>query len=246
MAKKVKKRASFLRSKEDGEARTRPARESSVSNKIVREVCSALFDDTLLPGDYLGSESDLVEHYGVSRGPVRDALRTLEAFGVVEIRVGAHGGIFIASSDPEKFSHTLAVQLKLMQVGRNDLLGSLSAVEQYAVDLACSNATKQELEELENQISDLRNITDPEEFTARSFEFHSAVARASHNPALVVHVEVLRQVLQSTFSSRITTDRMKKILAKDRQLLKLLQAKDSDGARKLIRRHWERVISGKL
>ena len=212
----------------------------------MQDVCAALFDDTLHPGDYLGAESDLVEHYGVSRGPVRDALRTLEAIGVVDIRVGAHGGIFVASGDPTRFSNTLAVQLKLMQVGRNDLLESLSAIEEFAVDLASRSATQEELNRLSEIIRSLKDISDPEEFTSLSFEFHSMVATASHNPALVVHVEVLRHVLTNSFSSRITPDKMKKILAKDRQLLKLLKSKDGEGARKLIRRHWERVKAGKL
>lgn len=244
MARKEKK--PYFSARESGPSRQRPARESSVSNKIVEDVCDALFDATLLPGDYLGSESDLVDHYGVSRGPVRDALRTLEAFGVVDIRVGAHGGIYIASSDPSRFSRALAVQLKLMQVSRNDLLGSLSAIEQYAVDLACENATADELENLESLVETMQGVTDHDEFTRLSFEFHSAVASASHNPALVVHVEVLRQVLYSTFSSRISRDRMKKILAKDLQLVSLLREKDGSGARRLIREHWERVQQGNL
>ena len=123
-----------------------------------------------------GAESDLVEHYGVSRGPVRDALRTLEAIGVVDIRVGAHGGIFVASGDPTRFSNTLAVQLKLMQVGRNDLLESLSAIEEFAVDLASRSATQEELNRLSEIIRSLKDISDPEEFTSLSFRvpFHGS------------------------------------------------------------------------
>ena len=165
---------SFFGNREDG-ARTKPARESSASSRIVQDICTALFDDTLHPGDYLGAESDLVEHYGVSRGPVRDALRTLEAFGVVDIRVGAHGGIFVASGDPTRFSNTLAVQLKLMQVGRNDLLDSLSAIEEFAVDLAARSATQEELDRLSDIIVSLKDVTDPEEFTALSFNCTASV-----------------------------------------------------------------------
>jgi DNA-binding FadR family transcriptional regulator len=200
----------------------------------------------LHPGDYLGAESDLIEHYGVSRGPVRDALRTLEAFGVVDIRVGAHGGIFVASSDPTRFSNTLAVQLKLMEVGRNDLIDSLSAIEQYAADLATRRATDEELVRLSDLVRELGKISDHDEFTSRSFEFHSAVASASHNPVLVVHIEMLRHVLHSTFSSQVSKETMKRILTKDRQLVKLLRNQDAEAVRKLIRRHWERVKAGKL
>ena len=53
------------------------ARASATSQKVVQKVLDALFDDTLSPGDYLGSEAHMVKHYGFSRVPVRDGLRTL-------------------------------------------------------------------------------------------------------------------------------------------------------------------------
>ena len=83
----------------NGERKVVPFRTATMSTQIVAQVRDALFAKELRSGDFLGTEKDLAERFGVSRIVARDALRTLEAQGVVEIKVGSGGGARIASSD---------------------------------------------------------------------------------------------------------------------------------------------------
>jgi DNA-binding GntR family transcriptional regulator len=71
-------------------------RSSSLSAQIVSHVRDALFAKQIKPGDFLGTEKDLAAQFGTSRIVARDALRTLEALGIVEIRMGKGGGARIA------------------------------------------------------------------------------------------------------------------------------------------------------
>jgi len=82
---------------------------ATLSSRIVEEVTAALFEKRLAPGDFLGTEKDIAEQAGASRIVARDALRTLQALGVVEIKVGAGGGARIAQGNPRLFSQALAV-----------------------------------------------------------------------------------------------------------------------------------------
>ena len=93
-------------------------RSSSLSAQIVADVRDALFAKQLKPGDFLGTEKDLAARFGVSRIVARDALRTLEALGIVEIRMGKGGGARIAHGNPRLFAEALAVQLDLTGVTR--------------------------------------------------------------------------------------------------------------------------------
>ena len=68
-----------------------PGRSGSLSSQIVSDVRDTLFGKKLKPGDFLGTENDLAQRYDVSRIVARDALRTLEALGIVEIRMGKGG-----------------------------------------------------------------------------------------------------------------------------------------------------------
>ncbi|HTM95866.1 MAG TPA: GntR family transcriptional regulator, partial [Croceibacterium sp.] len=90
-----------------------PARGATLSTRIVEDVRLALFEKRLAPGDFLGTEKDIAERAGVSRIVARDALRSLQAMGVVEIKVGAGGGARIARGNPRLFAEALAVQLSL-------------------------------------------------------------------------------------------------------------------------------------
>jgi DNA-binding GntR family transcriptional regulator len=61
---------------------------------VVDQVRAAIIDGSILAGERLPSERELAEQFGVSRATLREALRALEAVGLIEIRVGAHGGAF--------------------------------------------------------------------------------------------------------------------------------------------------------
>ncbi|HEY7046922.1 MAG TPA: GntR family transcriptional regulator, partial [Jatrophihabitantaceae bacterium] len=63
-----------------------------MSEAIVDQIKTLIRTNRLRPGDRLPSERELCERMGVSRVTVREALRILEAGGLVEIRVGARGG----------------------------------------------------------------------------------------------------------------------------------------------------------
>jgi len=66
-----------------------------ISETIVDQIRQLMYTGQLRPGDRLPAERDLCERFGVSRVTVREALRTLESSGLVEIRVGARGGAFV-------------------------------------------------------------------------------------------------------------------------------------------------------
>ena len=117
-------------------------RAQSVSSQIVDQVRGALFRGELKSGDFLGSENELAQKLGVSRIPVRDAFKTLQALGIVDVKVGAKGGARIASGNPSHFADTLAVQLKLVGISVEEMFDAQIAIEVMATELAAKRATR--------------------------------------------------------------------------------------------------------
>ena len=101
----------------------------TLSAQIITQVREALFAREMRPGDFLGTEKDLAERFGVSRIVARDALRTLEALGIVEIKVGTGGGARIAHGNPRLFAEALAVQLDLTGVTAAEIMDAQRAIE---------------------------------------------------------------------------------------------------------------------
>src|ERR1700746_1754451 len=123
-------------------------RSSSLSAQVVAEVRDALFAKRLRPGDFLGTEKDLAARFNASRIVARDALRTLEALGIVEIRMGKGGGARIARGNPRLFAGALAVQLDLAGVSAAETLDAQRAVECMAAELAADHAPPADHERL--------------------------------------------------------------------------------------------------
>ena len=119
-------------------------RSPTLSTQIVAQVRDALFAKELRPGDFLGTEKDLAERFGVSRIVARDALRTLEAQGIVEIKVGSGGGARIAQGNARLFAEALAVQLDLAGVSAAEIMDAQRAIECLAAELAAVNATAED------------------------------------------------------------------------------------------------------
>src|SRR5947209_63490 len=162
-------------------------RGGTLSSQIVRAVRDSLFEKALRPGDFLGTEKDLAARFGVSRIVARDALRTLEALGIVEIRMGAGGGARIARGNPRRFAEALAVQLDLTGVTVREILDAQRAIECLAAELAAEHASAEDHAKLRRLIAEAEALVDQRDaFTRASLAFHLAVAEASHNRVLVV------------------------------------------------------------
>src|SRR5215204_2613533 len=131
-----------------------PGRSASLSSQIIADVRDALFAKKLKPGDVLGTENEFAERYGVSRIVARDALRTLQALGIAEIKMGKGGGARVARGNPRLFAEALAVQLDLTGVSAAEILDAQRAIETLAAELAAENATDEDIARLRQSIAD--------------------------------------------------------------------------------------------
>lgn len=217
-------------------APARPA--ATLSSRIVDEVREALFDKRLHPGDFLGTEKELAERAGVSRIVARDALRTLQALGVVEIKVGAGGGARIAHGNPALFAEALAVQLGLAGITVREMMDAQRAIETTTAELAAENATPEDLVRLRRSLAEHEEtIADDAAYTRTCMRFHLAVAEASHNRVLVAQLLSLQHVSWPAENRTLTAPVARHILDVHRQLVDLIEARDAAAARRLMDDH---------
>jgi GntR family transcriptional repressor for pyruvate dehydrogenase complex len=213
-------------------------RTMSLAAQIVAEVREALFDKRLRPGDFLGTEEQLARRAGVSRIAARDALRTLEALGVVDIKVGAGGGARIAQGNPQRFAEALAIQLELTGVRAAEILDAQRAIECLAAELAAEHATKADQARLERLLAVAAAAVDQQDaFTRASRDFHLAVAEASHNRVLLAQLISLQHVSWPAHNRTLTRKVAEQVLQVHRELLALVKRRNASGARALMDKH---------
>jgi len=222
----------------NGERKVIPFRTATMSNQIVAQVRDALFAKELRPGDFLGTEKDLAERFGVSRIVARDALRTLEAQGIVEIKVGSGGGARIARGNARLFAEALAVQLDLAGVSVAEIMDAQRAIECLAAELAAANSTPEDHARLRELIAEAeRRIDDVGAFTRLGREFHLSVAEASHNRVLLVQLISLQHVSWPAQNPTLTPKVARRILDAHKELASLIEIRDGAAARRLMDDH---------
>src|SRR3954454_18201336 len=167
-----------------------PVNTGRISAEIVDQIKSAIRDGRLGPGDQLPAERELTKQLGVSRVSVRDALRMLEAHGLIEVRVGARGGAFVTTPAPSLVSEGFADMLRMSDVSPTDVTEMRLVFELAMLPLAVDRATGHDL-------AYLTAICDRSESVgydvALSARFHTRLARCTHNDALSLFAESFHQ-----------------------------------------------------
>jgi GntR family transcriptional repressor for pyruvate dehydrogenase complex len=213
-------------------------RADALSTQIISRVRDDLFEKKLAPGDFLGTEMDLATRYGVSRIVARDALRTLAALGIVEIKMGKGGGARIARGNPRLFAEALAVQLDLTGVTAAEIMDAQRAIETLAAELAAEHATPADHTNLRRLLDEAEAIIDDAPAYTRSCrDFHLAVAEASHNRVLIVQLISLQHVSWPSENRTLTPQVARRVLAVHRELASLIEMRDAAGARRLMDDH---------
>src|SRR5215510_6762272 len=213
-------------------------RQASLSAQIVSDTRLALIDKAIRPGDFFGTEKDIAAHYGVSRIVARDALRSLEALGIVEIRMGKGGGARVAQGNPRLFAEALAVQLDLTGVTVAEIMDAQRAIECLAAELAAENATQSDIATLKAWLADAKaKISDVPAYTESCGKFHLAVAEASHNRVLVLQLISLQHVSWPADNPTLTPKVARRVLDVHSELAALIEIRDAAGARRLMDDH---------
>jgi GntR family transcriptional repressor for pyruvate dehydrogenase complex len=158
---------------------------SRVSSAIVLQVRELIRSGALQPGDRLPPERDLAESFGVSRVSVRDALRVLEAIGLVQIRVGASGGAAITVPGSDLVGETLENMFLMTAISPDDVAELRVIIELGVITIACVSATEEDIAGM-LEYCDLEDAALAEGTYTRkhSEEFHARMSRITGNRAM--------------------------------------------------------------
>jgi Transcriptional regulators len=217
-------------------------RRGSRASDAVADSIRAQFFAGLGPGDWLGTESELAARFGVSRITVRDAIRTLEAQGILTVVLGARGGLRVAEAATDRVSDTLAVQLQLAGVSREEVAEAMSAIEPTTARRAAQRCDDDDARRLRALLAQAEDASeDPEAFTAAALDFHLCLAEIARNRALIASVRALRVVEQRHFAPATTPAVVRRVLESHTAIAEAVIAHDADAATRAMAVHLDRV-----
>jgi GntR family transcriptional regulator, transcriptional repressor for pyruvate dehydrogenase complex len=177
-----------------------PVKPRRAFEEVCEQIRSEVAAGTLVPGDRLPAERDLAEQFNVSRTAVREALRTLEVGGLVYCQTGIKGGAFIKEGDSQVVSQAVHDMMRFGHASIDDVSKARIHVTCMAIALACEHATQRDFAAIEADIRKAEALTARGDFTRRTTyitEFYSVLARATHNPVVVMLVDSLSEITRS-------------------------------------------------
>ena len=162
-----------------------PVSVARASSSIADQIRQAIITGRLAEGERLPPERELAEQFGVSRVTVRDALRALEAMGLIEVRVGARGGAFVTVPTGSIVGQTMSDMMMMSAVTPEDIVEARLVVELGTVTLACARATDEDLAAMRALDERAEAALKAKTYTRElSWDFHALVAKAAHNGAI--------------------------------------------------------------
>ena len=112
-----------------------------ISDQIIDQIRDAVLSGKLKPGNRLASEKELADQFGVSKATMREAMRVLEVLGLIEIRKGLGGGIFIAEVGMRTTIHSIINFLHFQPVSIKEITMLRYLIEPTVAQIAASKIT---------------------------------------------------------------------------------------------------------
>ena len=184
----------------DGQFATSPVGDSrSATDRTIDRMVSLIGAGKFAPSSRLPPESQLAAMMGVSRGPLREAIRVLAFIGIVDVRVG--DGTYVTQLDGTSLLRGFGLlgevanektALEIFEIRR--------VLESAAAAIAASRISEEQLCELEEHLAVLGSETDSEKFVILDLRFHDLIASATGNASL--------RMLCASFSARTQRARL--------------------------------------
>jgi len=230
-----------------GDSSWRPVARLRTDQQVLAQIEEHILRGRLRPGDRLPSERDLVEALGVGRSSVREALRALEALGIVLPHTGAgrDSGSIIAGGPSGALSNLLRLHMALARFELRDLVDTRVQLERRAAALAAEHVDEDDLTPLADVLAAMSDpgLT-PGAFNELDTSFHVCLASVSGNALLADLMQALRDAVHEQMvlaferlpDWRQAADRL---IEEHRAIYDAIRRRDPSAAAAAVERHIE-------
>jgi GntR family transcriptional regulator, transcriptional repressor for pyruvate dehydrogenase complex len=211
-----------------------------VYEQIVAHIERAIYEGRFQQGDKLPAERQLAREYGASRVAVREALRSLEHRGLVDVRQGSAGGYFIREVDAAPLIRDFQTLFRLRRASLAQLVEARLLIEPETARLAAQRANEADIKALRAAVDE----RGPHAIHARpsrqlDMDFHRLVAETAKNPVHAVLTHALMDLEMRVVAPRLeyTVDDTAAVDAAHRGILDAITARRPEHAAAAMEAH---------
>jgi DNA-binding FadR family transcriptional regulator len=218
-----------------------PLQHQTAVDKTVDKILTAIALGEFGEGDQLPTERELVEQLQVARATVRDAIGRLSRQGVVEVRRGRFGGMFVSGTFTREVAAAARRTLESDWPQLERLLDMRSLVEGMIASAAADRLTGAAGRRISDAAAAHAAASIPREVRATDRDFHIAVAEAARNPYLLELRDELAASVGVNFGLEPYVDDpalTRRAVRQHKELAKAVLTRDGARASQIARRHF--------
>lgn len=219
----------------------------NLSHRIIAAIKDHILKEKLKPGDRLATEREMAEAFDVSRSSVREAVKILEAIGVLESR--PKHGISVRGFDPQAFFKYLSFGRPANRENILEMLDLRQVVDLGIADMVVERATEEDLAVMSKHIEGMRvSLKAPVEFYTHDWALHFAIYEATKNPSVQALGGVLIEFFVTAHREWWNWDREIELphFHNHEQIYLAIKNRDADGVRDGIRGHLKTSLEKRM
>jgi len=218
----------------------------TLSEQVTEGLIALIDAQDLAPGDSLPSEAQLAEEFGASRPVIREALKTLQGQGLIEMTTGKNATLKPISSAMLRAFFERAIAFK--SASFRDLIEVRRGLELQSVALAAARCDQDDLARLRATLDAMRaQMANPSQFAEHDVQFHLHIAAAARNPILFYLIESIRDAMRETvlmgLQHRLTQADYELVQAHHERILQALEAHDAAQAQAAMQAHFDEALN---
>jgi DNA-binding FadR family transcriptional regulator len=217
-----------------------------VPKAVAARVRSAIARGALRPGDRLPSERELVEELGISRATLREAIRLLESDGLVTLRRGSRGGVFVTWPDTRSIARQAGLWLQLNGATVRDVFYARTLLEPPAAALLAQKCLSDDIDALRATVDGIAASAGVTSVAQHFSTFHHEIVRRSGSTTLAALGMLLDELTAETWERFALVRRSKapddvyKAVQSCERLVEHIAAGDAEAAEA----HWRLYLQG--
>lgn len=204
---------------------------------LQEQIKKYIIEKKISPGEKLPSETVLAKEFGVSRTTIREALRSLEAVGILDSQHGS--GWFFKSFSFDKLAGNLAYSLSLDIHSIFDLLEIRKILEVSFLKEAIDSLKEKDIKKLDRIIIDMeKKGRDNKSFVKEDMLFHRILFNNIKNQVVVKILEIFWGLFEHLDESLLYSESPENVIRYHRVLLENIKNKDYENSKKILEEHF--------
>jgi GntR family transcriptional repressor for pyruvate dehydrogenase complex len=224
----------------------KPVRHDTLTDAVINRIKQIILDGEVKPGDWLPSQAELAEFFGVGLSTVREATRALALMGILKPQAGR--GTQVCSDALVSLRMIGLVRQEIAEMDGRAVHEARRLIESGITALAAERANKEDIERIEAALDKMEDcLEDDAAYAEADVEYHYAVARAAKNDVVEEFYHIILEMLSQVLEHIVRIPGLKRRgIDYQRQILESIRAHDPKSARKLATENiveWDQILA---